>query len=46
MEENARSGNVQARKDLDLYNSYGAEINKLIGGALATNPNDPLEWRK
>ena len=46
MEEKAVGGNVQARKDLDLYNSYGAEINKLMGGASATNPNDPLEWRK
>jgi len=46
MEENARGGNVQAINDLDLYNSYDAEINKLMSGASATNPNDPLEWRK
>ena len=46
MEENARGGNVQAIKDLDLYKSYDAEINKLMSGASATNPNDPLEWRK
>jgi len=46
MGEKAAGGDVQAKKDLDVYNFYGAKIDKLIRGASATNPNDPLGWRK